>query len=280
MKEYKQTDGRWVNNRLGTCGVTIGSHGCFITSLAMLDGRTPQEINNFLRNNNGYVNGCEIDGNLVSKKLGLEYNGVSYNKPDYSCIAETDHYASQGIKQHFFILLTNGRIIDPLNGYKTDNYYNIVRYHLFKEKGEEMTKDQAIGLMKSTLRRTWIELTPGQEPDQSSIDKEAEESVNKYLEKNNADFTEDLITKWAKDGYKASWVPKSQCNEFEKEIEMLKKTIEAGTNSTIENQESYEKRITELEEKNKELSEKIEIFNNKNAIMNQQINKLYELLNE
>lgn len=172
------------------------------------------------------------------------------------------------------------------NSVQINNINNFLDPETFNWGGDDMTKDQAIGLMKGTLKRTWIELTPGQTPDQSSIDKEAENSVNKYLEKGNADWTEDLITKWAEDGYKASWMPKAQCNESiekekadnlrlelgntltayeqtkkelssvksdlnakENEVESLKATIEANTNACIESQQDYEKKIEKLKKK-------------------------------
>jgi hypothetical protein len=43
------------------------------------------------------------------------YNRSRVTSPDYPCIAETNYYAKNGYKQHFFIHLPDGNIIDPLD---------------------------------------------------------------------------------------------------------------------------------------------------------------------
>lgn len=51
---YSQRDSRWSSNKLGSCGSTIGSQGCAVTSTAMLlkfrgANVDPAQLNSFLR---------------------------------------------------------------------------------------------------------------------------------------------------------------------------------------------------------------------------------------
>jgi hypothetical protein len=77
-----QNDPAWSGNilGLGNSGLKIGPFGCFCTSLAMLDGKTPSEMNIILSSGGG-----------ISKKTGLLYAqdaaktlGYTYKKEDYS----------------------------------------------------------------------------------------------------------------------------------------------------------------------------------------------------
>ena len=98
---YSQKDPRWANEKLGTCPDTIAKSGCKITSLASFCGKTPSEVNRIIP----YVSGCLTNDETAAKALGLEFKGKSYWAPYHDCIAETDHYKSKGVPQHFFILL-------------------------------------------------------------------------------------------------------------------------------------------------------------------------------
>lgn len=134
MNYFSQKDKRWSGKKLGTCNTTIGTSGCFITSLAMLDGRTPDVINDLLKNNGGYSGGCNLLSDKAAQILGLQYLGKTIYKPGFTCIAETDHYKSSGFPQHFFIIFPDGHINDPLSQENISNPYHIVSYRQFKEK--------------------------------------------------------------------------------------------------------------------------------------------------
>lgn len=139
MKIYSQRDLRWANEKLGTCTDTIGKSGCKITCLASFCGKTPTEVNSIIP----YVNGCLTNDETAAKALGLYFGGKSTTKPDHDCIAETNHYKSKGVPQHFFILLADGTCVDPLDldPKPKKNPYNIVSYRLFKPLEQPMNKD-------------------------------------------------------------------------------------------------------------------------------------------
>ena len=137
MKELCQKN---YGDKLGVCGETIASAGCFLVSLSMLAEIDPSEVNIMLQTGGALTGKCRdmMDSTRAAAILDLEYNGVSKQAPNHPCIAETDHWASKGIPQHFFVYLPSGRIIDPLQGFESNNNYNIVSFRLFKPKGDQM----------------------------------------------------------------------------------------------------------------------------------------------
>ena len=141
MTYYSQKDQKWASEQLGTCkGETIGKSGCKITCLASFCGKTPSEVNKIIP----YVSGCLTNDETAAKALGLAFLGKSSVKPDFDCIAETDHYKRRGVLQHFFILLTDGRCVDPLdlNPAPKKNPYKIVSYRLFKPLSVEESMEK------------------------------------------------------------------------------------------------------------------------------------------
>ena len=149
MNYYSQKNPSWKDQQLGDCNDTIGNSGCKVSCFAMLisdkiknpngtmSESTPSIVDWIATKKSLYSNGCLINDKIFSDYFDLEYNGKSTEAPDYPCIAETDHYKDKGFAQHFFIHLTNGQIIDPLDKdpKKKDNPYNIVSYRLIKPKG-------------------------------------------------------------------------------------------------------------------------------------------------
>lgn len=138
MKLYSQVDPLWENDKLGTCGgETIGKSGCKITCYGMLCEKTPAEVNKKIT----YTSGCLTVDSVNSKELGLIYRGVVYKKPEVTCIAETDHYKSKGVPQHFFVIRKDGMIVDPLDYpcYWKSNKYNVVSYRLIYPISEDET---------------------------------------------------------------------------------------------------------------------------------------------
>eukprot|EP00048_Salpingoeca_helianthica_P014611 m.222564 g.222564 ORF g.222564 m.222564 type:complete len:188 (+) comp16056_c0_seq1:341-904(+) len=62
---YKQCDGRWGGNQIGSADKTICQEGCAMSSVAMfLAGRgasiDPGSLNSYLQNHGGYVRGDDI----------------------------------------------------------------------------------------------------------------------------------------------------------------------------------------------------------------------------
>jgi len=138
-----QKNPAWKSIKLGKCNDTIGQSGCYITALGILADKTPPEVNQILKDNGGYTNGCLVNAARAAELLGLEYNGITKEYQNEVCIAETDHYKSSGVPQHFFVWLGRAsRIIDTLTGLEMDNPYHIVSFRLFKPKEVTMTDEQ------------------------------------------------------------------------------------------------------------------------------------------
>jgi len=154
MKKYSQKNLRWRFQKLGTCNTTIGKSGCFVTAGANLadtkikdpKGRlreaTPSMVDWRLTVDGSYIRGCMMNSKALAKLLGLEYKGRGSHPPKYDCIAETNHFQRLGIPQHFFVYLTNGRIIDSLDGKEKDNPYHIVSYRYFKNVNLKCTPEE------------------------------------------------------------------------------------------------------------------------------------------
>jgi hypothetical protein len=77
---YKQCDGRWANQQLGTCSDTICSAGCAMTSVAMMlatkgAGKDPSSLDSWLTQNGGYSSGCLINWASVDRLGYTKYQG-------------------------------------------------------------------------------------------------------------------------------------------------------------------------------------------------------------
>ena len=149
MKHYSQHIRAYKKIRLGTCNTSLWASGCFVCSLAMLSNRyTPEQVNDILTNNGGFTNGCMVNSKKASKLLNIKYDGKTTKKPRFICIAETNHYRSLGVPQHFFIFAPKGTVsgvsdlmLDPLDSQAEMVWrpikYKIVSYRLFHEYVDE-----------------------------------------------------------------------------------------------------------------------------------------------
>ena len=81
MTFYSQKDSRWSSYKYYG-NYTIGSSGCFIVSLAMLDGRTPPEVADIIKSGGGFATGGYLKSDVAAKSLGLEYNGRTTNEDE------------------------------------------------------------------------------------------------------------------------------------------------------------------------------------------------------
>ncbi|HFC76735.1 MAG TPA: hypothetical protein ENJ27_00705 [Candidatus Moranbacteria bacterium] len=154
MKYYSQKDPRWGNKKLGYSNLSIRSNGCYLTSIAMLFGKRPDKLNDFLKRNYAFK-GALIDSKRVAKLFGTEYSRTTANpKRKYPVIAETDHYRKHGFPQHFFILLPDGRRVDPLDPTPRPEYnnYNIVSYRDFGQ-GKKTMKTDKIKKTKKAIKK-------------------------------------------------------------------------------------------------------------------------------
>lgn len=147
IKHLSQRDPKWGINRLGTCSDTIFQSGCVITSLAMLANTTPDEVNELFIKKKGYTDGCIVIWTQAAKLLDLKYSPVTSKAVFYPCIAETDFYAKRGVPQHFFVLLEDGTILDPLDRSGSKPKKNIYPIKNFRN----ITKEQPMETYKAKL---------------------------------------------------------------------------------------------------------------------------------
>jgi len=82
--------------------------------------------------NGGYSNGCLLNSPKAATYLGLVSKGKFTESNVRPCIAETDHWKSKGVPQHFFVLGEEG-ILDPIDTEVKwkKNPYRIVSYRVF-----------------------------------------------------------------------------------------------------------------------------------------------------
>lgn len=127
MISYSMKDPRWANMGIG---FPMRKFGCYVVSLAMIAGITPDNALNKLMANDCFTD----DGKLINEKAREALGFRTYQKlfPDTEItqptIAETDHYAELGYPKHFYIALPDGMCIDPLDGATKPNPYNVVSY--------------------------------------------------------------------------------------------------------------------------------------------------------
>lgn len=130
MIPYSQKNKKWANRKMGDTHCRMKRYGCFVTALAIVDGRTPDKVLDILNRSNCFTSEGELLSETAAKVLGLEYHGVEEEYPGRACIAETADYANVGVPQHFFVWIGNGNIIDPLDGKIKKECYNVVTYRL------------------------------------------------------------------------------------------------------------------------------------------------------
>lgn len=147
-KIYSQRDPKWANDKLGFGSTTIGSHGCFVTCLAMMAGIPPNETNQILKREKAFYKDLIIS-EKAAKALNLNYYGRNYNisgMPNWSpSIKEVDFSPSPGKQQHFVLRIIEkdhelaskygALIVDPWTGkHQRINYYPFVSYREFQKK--------------------------------------------------------------------------------------------------------------------------------------------------
>ena len=80
VPDYKQTDSRWANVKIGTSGKTIGKIGCATTGIAMMES---------------YRTGTTIYPDAMSKKLTYTSSGSVYWPSHYSVVTSSSGYLSK-----------------------------------------------------------------------------------------------------------------------------------------------------------------------------------------
>jgi hypothetical protein len=139
---YSQRDKMWANIKLGFGQTTIGGYGCKLTVASMIDGRTPDILNEVLKKGGAFY-GDLLDDVAMARVLGWQYFGKEYDinkEPKWSpTMKEVDMSPAPGKQQHFVARLIDEKggkyIIDPWTGQKQKiAFYPFVSYRLFKKE--------------------------------------------------------------------------------------------------------------------------------------------------
>lgn len=80
VPDFKQTDSRWANVKIGTSGKTIGKIGCATTGIAMMES---------------YRTGTTIYPDAMSKKLSYSSSGSVYWPSNYTAVTSSSGYLSK-----------------------------------------------------------------------------------------------------------------------------------------------------------------------------------------
>ncbi len=138
---YSQRDPKWGKDKMGNSGLKLEDYGCLCTSIAMLDGRTPKEINKILSQGGAYNSNGILDHNKASSLLGLNFEGHSSTPQYFPIIAEVDMSPSPGKQQHFVIQESPESILDPWTGTRRSHKtYPIISYRLYKKITQDSMK--------------------------------------------------------------------------------------------------------------------------------------------
>ncbi len=291
MRTLSQRDDRWKNIKLGTSNVTIGSHGCTITCIAMLADTTPDVVNSRLLSVNGYAEKNlviwdkikEALPDMYCQKIGWTYDNsdVSKNLP---CLVEVDG-TPIGAPRHWVVYIGNQKLLDPWTGKEepTSKYkpisYRIIKGEFKKEDDTDFLKtdiptevEDKYGLKDikrynkhwtyDDLFKDWVKLVGEYEKLQESSKKEALELTEKASKLNE------------------------QCKsllEKEKSLELIVEGLKATTDSQskkLEELGEYERKykelsldFDELKKRNRELVEQLSVMSEhaKNAIAEKDI---------
>lgn len=134
MRYFSQHDPKFKKIKLGTSNDTVFNSGCALVSISNITDNDPEFLNNFFVTTGVFSNGNMIDFSKAASRLGYTYK-KQLNNPKIKCVAETAHFKSKGVSQHFFLLKPDNSIIDPLD-YPIEfkkNPYKIVSYRIFNK---------------------------------------------------------------------------------------------------------------------------------------------------
>jgi lysozyme len=133
---YSQRDIRWRFKFLGNSWSTIGGYGCYLTSLSMMVGKRPDEVNEILKKAGAFDRDF-IKQEEAANALGLDFLGREYNidkPPNWSPSIKEVKF---GKSQHFVLrLVENGvkKILDPWDANKKRiDFYPFVSYRKFRK---------------------------------------------------------------------------------------------------------------------------------------------------
>lgn len=178
---YNQRNNLWASEKLGLGVATIGSHGCKLTSFAMLDGRTPHELNELFKRE-GCFSGDLLYDERCASTLGWGLQPRTYDKPSVTpCIAEVDMSPDPGRKQHF-VVWQGDTILDPWTGAeRPSTTYPVVSFRNFIIKEDPMKKEFVKAIEKITGERYGDNINEKEQADAAKKIEEVSDKMKKVV---------------------------------------------------------------------------------------------------
>ena len=143
VHHYQQDGQSWSGDQLGTCnGVTLGSHGCGVTCVAMLLKTTgvdvdPGQLNDWLTDNNHYYSDCLLNSdafNAIEQYPGSQLDWFGYYSYSLTTLKNEIDAGNPVItrvnyESHFVVIkgydgsgnqISDYKVADPLFTYETN----------------------------------------------------------------------------------------------------------------------------------------------------------------
>lgn len=214
-----QRDGRWTNVLLGyntNQPYTIGNYGCLITCFANYLDKTPIEINDILKANQGFIQGGLF---VWSKSTVLGLNQV-YLSPRYE-----DAVSSQGLDKMRQLIDEGRPLIAEIDfnpsTVSEEMHYVLIHGYDGNDKffcidpwtGQEIDLDVYGGVRRAVYQfRAYDKTLPFQ----------ADENYYKGLDLNNKESMKAAVDIWHEVMIDKKWVNREEYNQLKSENEKLK----------------------------------------------------------
>ena len=262
MRKQSQRDPKWKNKKLGFSSSTLGGFGCLVSSLANMFDIRPDEMNDWLKEHNGFSNSKgEIGGSganllvwsavpgYVTRKKPYDNNAVKEAISKYGgVIVQVDWDGNPStIGDHYVVYIGNHRMIDPWDGKeKPTSAYSVVKgyavYDIEKAKtyfhqqegdyykGIDLNNKESVKVCVDT----WADVRDGK-----YVKKEQYEEVQNailQLEKEKSEMNGRLkeLTKQLDECKKGLGEKTSEIKSLEKELERVKKAFKDEVDSQVD----------------------------------------------
>lgn len=190
---YSQRDPKWASVKLGFGSTTIGSHGCKLTSFAILDGRTPLELNTLFKEKGAFSGDLLIDEKCAVALGWTLLPRTTTNPSTTPCIAEVDMSPSPG-KQMHFVVWQDGGIIDPWDGSTRshDRYPEVSFRNFVIPKAEDSMKKEFVKAIEELVRKDYGDNLNEKEQEDAAKRLEEKKEVIKAQDKKILDLNDEL----------------------------------------------------------------------------------------
>ena len=173
---------------LGNSGLTVADAGCYSACLAMVTGRSMEELVKLFNKKGVYNRGGYIKHPDDRKALDLDEYYSTMNTPEFLCIAEVDFKPDPKKQQHFVVWIGDGRIIDPWGGAIRENPYKVYNFRIYKKlkiKTEDMSEKSGYHFT-SKLERVGRKIDEDLDGDSKDGQKDFAKKLDKFIDEKEA----------------------------------------------------------------------------------------------